>query len=134
MRNLWCRQCRKVRERDGNAGANILFRTIPAFVMEWTGRDCGQRKAALPAVIATLRNAMSHKGMNASRRPMLSDTMRLLGGRSAGAEWRLPGAHEPGRRNPACGERVGGPGVGGFLAGNRPGPPNAAKRCVGGCA
>ena len=130
VRNLWCQPCRAIRERDGNAGANILFRTILALVMEWTGHDGSQRKITLPGIISTLREAVSHRGMTAPQRSTLSDIMRTLEGRSAGAEWRLPGAHKPGRRNPAGGEPVGGPGVGGFGR-NGPGPPNAAKLCVG---
>ena len=27
-RNMWCQPCRMIRERDANAGANILFRAI----------------------------------------------------------------------------------------------------------
>ena len=128
-RNMWCRPCRKIRERDGNGSANILFRTIAALVMEWTGREGSGRGITLPGLIQALRGAVAHPGMITYQRSALSDIMRTLEGRSAGAEWRLPGAHKPGRRNPAGAESVGGPGVGG-LGRNGPGPPNAAKLCV----
>ena len=130
VRNLWCQPCHKIRERDGNGSANILFRTILALVMEWTGRDGSPRGITLPGIISVLRQATAHRGMTAPQRSTLSDIMRLLEGRSAGAEWRLPGAHKPGRRNTDGGEPAGGPGVGG-LGRNGPGPPNAAKLCVG---
>ncbi len=130
VRNLWCQPCHKIRERDGNGSANILFRTVMALVMEWTGREGPPRGITLPGIISMLRGAVTHPHMTAQHRSTLSDIMRTLEGRSAGAEWRLPGAHKPGRRNPAGGEPVGGPGVGGFGR-NGPGPPNAAKLCVG---
>ncbi len=130
-RNRWCQPCRKVRERDGNAGANILFRTILALVMAWTGMDGEPRKTTLPTIMDALRDAITYPGMTGYQRSTLSNIMRLLEGRSAGAEWRPPGAHKPGRRNPARGERAGGPGVGGAWPEHGPGPPNAAKLCVG---
>ena len=128
-RNMWCQPCRKVRERDGNGSANILFRTILALVIKWTGMDGEPRGITLPGIASALREAISHPNMTAQQRSTLSNIMRLLEGRSAGAEWRPPGAHKPGRRNPARGERVDGPGVGG-PGRNGPGPPNAAKLCA----
>ena len=130
VRNLWCQPCHTIRERDGNGGANILFHTIMALVMEYAGRERRARDVTLPAVVSMLREALSDRGMAARQRSILSDVMRLLEGRSAGAVWRLPGAHKPGRRNPADAESVGGPGVG-YSGRNGPGPPNAAKLCVG---
>ncbi len=131
VRNLWCQPCHKIRERDGNGSANILFRTILALIMEWTDRDGGPSGTTLPGILSVLREAISHKDMTVRQRSTLSDIMRLLEGRSAGAEWRLPGAHKPGRRNPADAESVGGSGVGRLPGRNGPGPPNAAKPCVG---
>ena len=126
VRNLWCQPCRSIRERDGNAGANILFRTVTAIVMEWMGRDDPGRGVTLPVALGMLRDAGADGRLTGRQRSTLSDILRLLEGRSAGAEWRLPGAHKPGRRNPADGEPVGGPGVDG-AGRNGPGPPNAAK-------
>ena len=123
-RDLWCQPCRKIRERDANAGANILFRTVTALVLDYTGRE-GSTHVTLPAVLAMLRGAVNTPGMSRQQNHTLTNIMRLLEGRSAGAEWCLPGAHEPGRRNPAGGKPVGGPGVDGHGR-NGPGPPNAA--------
>ena len=59
-RSMICQSCRVIRERDANAGANILFRTITALVMEYipagadphaasrcppSWRCCGRRSA-----------------------------------------------------------------------------------------
>ena len=128
-RYTWCRRCRTIRERDANASANVLFRMITAFVIEYTGRNGSIRGATLPAMLGMLRDAVGEPGMTGRQRMTLSNILRLLEGRSAGAEWRLPGAHEPGRQNPAGGEPAGGPGADG-AGRNGPGPPNAAKLCV----
>ncbi len=127
-RNLWCQPCRAIRERDANAGANILFRTVAALVIEYTGRD-GSTRVAFPAMLAMLRDAVNEPGMNPQQKNTLTDILRMLEGRSAGAEWRLPGAHKPGRRSSAGGKPAGGPGVDDHGR-NGPGPPNAAKLCV----
>ncbi len=127
-RNLWCQPCRVIRERDANAGANILFRTVAALVMEYTGRD-GSTRVTFPAMLAMLRDAIHEPGMSRQQKNTLTDILRLIGGRSAGADWRLPGAHKPGRRSPADEESAGGPGVDDHGR-NGPGPPNAAKLCV----
>ena len=93
-----------------------------------------------PERARTRRHAAGHTGHAArySRpsghyRPAENHTIQHLAavgeGRSAGAEWRLPEAHEPGRRNPAGGEPAGGPGADG-TGRNGPGPPDAAKLCV----
>ena len=129
-RNMWCQACRSIRERDGNGSANILFRTVMALVMRYAGRTGPARGVTLPHIVSMLRGALADPRMPGNYRSTLSNVLRLLEGRSAGAEWCLPGAHKPGRRNPAGGEPVGGPGVGGFGR-NGPGPPNAAKPCVG---
>ena len=128
-RSMTCQNCRVIRERDANAGANILFRTITALVMEYTGRSGSTRGLTLPAVLEMLREAVGHPGLTGRQRITLLNILRLLEGRGAGAEWRLPGAHEPGHQNPAGEELVGGPGVDG-AGRNGPGPPNAAKLCV----
>ena len=128
VRNLWCQPCCSIRERDGNASANILLRTITAIVTECMGRDDQGRGVTLPDVLGMLREAVADRRLTTRQRSTLSDILRLLEGRSAGAEWRPPGAHKPGRRNPAGGELVGGPGVDG-AGRNGPGPPNAAKLC-----
>lgn len=128
-RDMLCLRCHTIRGRDTNARANILFRTITALVMEYTGRNGSTHGATLPAILDMLRDAVGEPGMAGRQRITLSNILRLLEGRSAGAEWRLPGAHEPGRHNPASGEPAGGPGVDG-AGRNGPGPPNAAKLCV----
>ena len=127
-RDLWCQPCKAIRERDANAGANILFRTVTALILDYTGRD-GSARVTLPAMLAMLRGAIGAPGMSRRQNHTLTNILRLLEGRSAGADWRLPGAHKPGRRNPAGGKSAGGPGVGDHGR-NGPGPPNAAKLCV----
>ena len=127
-RDLWCRPCKAIRERDANAGANILFRTVTALIPDYTGRD-GSARVTLPAMLAMLRGAIGAPGMSRRQNHTLTNILRLLEGRNAGADWRLPGAHKPGRRNPAGGKSAGGPGVGDHGR-NGPEPPNAAKLCV----
>ena len=127
-RDLWCQPCKAIRERDANAGANILFRTVTALILDYTGRD-GPTHVTLPAMLSMLRDAIGAPGMSRRQNHTLTNILRLLEGRSAGADWRLPGAHKPGRRNPAGGKSAGGPGVGDHGR-NGPGPPNAAKLCV----
>ena len=128
-RNMWCQPCKKIRERDCNAGANIKFRTIFGLVSAATGlTGAGERNMTLPAVLSLLKEAIRCPGVSGRERQTWTDIMRLLGGRSAGAEWRPPGAHKPGRHSSAGGEPAGGPGVGVFGQ-NGPGPPNAAKLC-----
>ena len=127
-RNLWCQPCKAIRERDANAGANILFRTVTALVMDYTGRG-GSTHVTLPAMLAMLRDAINTPGMSRQQNHTLTNIMRLLEGRSAGADWRLPGAHKPGRQSSDGGEPAGGPGVDDHGR-NGPGPPNAAKLCV----
>jgi hypothetical protein len=118
-----------IRERDGNAGANIHFRTIFGLVAAATGlTGAGERSTTRPAVLSLLKEAVRHPEISGSDHHTLSDIMRLLQGRSADAEWRPPGAHKPGRHSSAGGEPAGGPEVGGFGCGG-PGPPNAAKLC-----
>ncbi len=80
-------------------------------------------------MLAMLRDAIDEPGMNPQQKNTLTNILRLLEGRSAGVEWRLPGAHKPGHQNPAGGEPVGGPGVDDHGR-SGPGPPNAAKLCV----
>ena len=106
-------------------------RTILTIVREWTGRDGSLRGITWPGIMSVLREAISHRGMTMRQRSTLTDITRLLEDRSAGAEWCLPGAHKPGRRNSVGAESVGGPGVGRLPGRNGPGPPNAAKLCVG---
>ena len=49
-RNMWCQQCKKLRERDGNAGANILFRVLFTLAATATGlTGAGERNMTLPA-------------------------------------------------------------------------------------
>ena len=128
-RNMWCQPCRKVRERDGNAGANIHFRTIFGLIAAATGlTGAGERNMTLPAALSLLKEAIQHPATSARDYQAWTDIMRLLEGRSAGAEWRPSGAHKPGRQSSAGGEPASGPGVGGFGR-NGPGPPNAAKLC-----
>ena len=127
-RNLWCQPCRAIRERDANAGANVLFRTVTALILDYTGRN-GSTHVTLPAMLAMLRDAVNTPGMSRRQNHTLTNIMRLLEGRSAGADWRLPGAHKPGRRSSAGVESAGGPGVDDHGR-NGPGPPNAAKLCV----
>ena len=127
-RNLWCQPCRAIRERDANAGANVLFRTVTALVMEYTGRD-GSTRVTFPAMLAMLRDAIHEPGMSRQQKNTLTNILRLIEGRSAGADWRLPGAHKPGRQSSAGGEPADGPGVDDHGR-NGPGPPNAAKLCV----
>ena len=125
---MWCQPCRVIRERDANAGANILFRTVTALVMEYTGRD-GSTRVTFPAMLAMLRDAIHEPGMSRQQKNTLTDILRLIEGRSAGADWRLPGAHKPGRQSFAGGEPADGPGVDDHGR-NGPGPPNAAKLCA----
>ena len=127
-RNLWCQPCRAIRERDAYAGANILFRTVAALVIKYTGRE-GSARVAFPAMLAMLQDAINEPGTNPQQKNTLTDILRMLEGRSAGAEWRLRGAHKPGRQNPAGGKPAGGPGVDDHGR-NGSGPPNAAKLCV----
>ena len=42
-RNLWCQPCKTIRERDCNAPANILFRTVLGLVVAATGWDPKER-------------------------------------------------------------------------------------------
>ena len=128
-RNMWCQPCKKIRERDGNAGANIHFRTIFGIIMAATRlTGAGERNMTLPAVLSLLKEAIRCPGISGRERQTWTDIMRLLEGRSAGAEWRPSGAHKPGRQSSAGGKPAGGPGVGSFGR-NGPGPPNAAKLC-----
>ena len=128
-RNMWCQPCKEIRERDCNAGANILFRTILGVVVAATGMvGAGERNMTLLAITSLLSEAIQCPGISERDHQTLTDIMRLLEGRSAGAEWRPPGAHKPRRRNSAGEEPVGRLGVGGFGR-NGPGPPNAAKLC-----
>ena len=127
-RNLWRQPCKAIRERDANAGANILFRTVTALVLDYAGRD-GSTHVTLPAMLAMLRDAVDGPGMGRRQKSTLTNILRLIEGRSAGADWRLPGAHKPGRRSSVGGEPAGGPGVDDHGR-NGPGPPNAAKLCV----
>ena len=128
-RKMWCQPCKRVRERDGNAGANIHFRTIFGLVAAATGlTGAGERNMALPAVTSLLKEAIQCPGISGRDHQAWTDIMRLLEGRSADAEWRPSGAHKPGRQSSAGGKPAGGPGVGGFGR-NGPGPPNAAKLC-----
>ena len=131
-RSLWCQPCKAIRERDCNAPANILFRTVLGLVVAATGWDTkesgiSERKMTRPAILSVLGEAVRCP-MSGRDHQTLTDIMRLLEGRSAGADWRLPGAHKPGRQSPAGGEPAGGPGVDG-AGWNTPGPPNAAKLC-----
>ena len=67
--------------------------------------------------------------MSRRQKNTLTDILRLIEGRSAGADWRLPGAHKPGRQSSDGGEPADGPGVDDHGR-HGPGPPNAAKLCV----
>ena len=127
-RNLWCQPCKAIRERDVNAGHNVLYRTVVALVAAYTGRD-EPGSVTLPILLDILRGAIAEPGMTLRQKRTLTDILRTLEGRSAGVEGRLPGAHKPGRRSPADEESAGGPGVDG-RGRNGPGPPNAAKLCV----
>lgn len=128
-RSMWCQPCKKIRERDGNAAANIKFRAISSVIMAATGlTGAGERNMTLPAVLSLLKDAIHHPAASARERQTWTDIMRLLEGRSAGAEWRPPGAHKPGRQSSAGDEPAGGPGAGVFGR-NGPGPPDAAKLC-----
>lgn len=129
-RNMWCQPCKKLRERDGNAAANITFRTVCALIMAATGlAGAGERSMTRPAVLSLLKDSIHHPAASARDVHAWTDIMRLLEGRSAGAEWRPPGAHKPGRHSSAGGEPAGGPGAG-VSGRNGPGPPpSAAKLC-----
>ena len=138
-RNMWCQGCKAIRERDCNAGANILFRTIFGLVVAATGWNMTgknpERKMSLYDILALLKEALLCLDTSSREYQTLSNIMRLLEGRSAdtqwrllGANWCLSGAHKPGRRSLADGELVGDSGVGG-LGRNGPGPPNVAKLC-----
>ena len=81
---------------------------ITALVMEYTGRSGSARGATLPAILDMLRDAVGYPGMTCRQKMTLSDILWLLEGRRAGAEWRLSGAHEPGRHNPAGEQTRGG--------------------------
>ena len=128
-RNMWCQPCGAIRERDCNAGANVMFRAIFGLVVAATGLvGAAERSMTLPAIMSLLGEAIRCPDISGRDHSTLTNIMRLIGGRSAGAEWHLPGAHKPGRQSPAGGEPVGGPGVSG-LGRSGPGPPNAAKLC-----
>ena len=128
-RNMWCQPCKKLRERDGNAGANILFRVLFTLAATATGlTGAGERNMTLPAATSLLKNSIQHPAASARDIQAWTDIMRLLDGRSADAVWRPPGAHKPGRQSSAGGEPAGGPGAGVFGP-NGPGPPDAAKLC-----
>lgn len=128
-RNMWCQPCKKIRERDGNAGANIFFRTMFGLAMAATGlTGAGERNMTLPAVTSLLKDSIHHPAASARDIQAWTDIMRLLEGRSADAEWRPPGAHKPGRQSSAGGKPAGGPGAG-VSGPNGPGPPDAAKLC-----
>ncbi|MCE2509357.1 MAG: hypothetical protein J4G04_08770, partial [Nitrosopumilaceae archaeon] len=86
------------------------------------------RGVTLQTMLHMLREAVADPRMTGNQRSTLSNVLRLSEGHSAGAEWRLPGAHKPGRHSFADGEPVGGPGVDG-AGRNGPGPSNAAKLC-----
>ena len=103
----------------------MLFRTARALVPDYTGRD-GSARATFPAMLAMLRDAIHEPGMSRQQKNTLTNILRLIEGRSAGADWRLPGAHKPGGRSSACREPADGPGVDDHGR-NGPGPPNAAK-------
>ena len=105
-----------------------MFRTVAAPVIGYAGRE-GSARVAFPAMLAMLRDAIHEPGMNPQQKNTLTDILRMLEGRGAGADWRLPGAHKPGRQNPAGGKPVGGPGADDHGR-NGPGPPNTAKLCV----
>ena len=128
-RNMWCQPCKKIRERDCNAGANIEFRTLFATITAVTGlMGAGERNMTLPAVTSLLMDSIQHPAASARDIQAWTDILRLLDGRSADA-WRPPGAHKPGRHTSAGGESAGGPGAGVFGR-NGPGPPSdAAKLC-----
>ena len=121
-RNLWCRPCKAICQRDANAGASILFRTVRALILDYAGRD-GSARVTLPAMPAMLRDAIHEPGMSRRQKNTLTDNLRLMEGRSAGADWRLPGAHKPGRRSFAGGEPADGPGVDDHTAGTGRGRP-----------
>ena len=106
----------------------MLFRTARALVPDYTGRDASTR-ATLPAVLAMLRDAVDGPGMSRRQKNALADILWMMEGRSAGTDWRLPGAHKPGRQSSDGGEPAGGPGVDDHGR-NGPGPPNAARLCV----
>lgn len=110
-RNMWCQSCRAIRERDANAGANILFHTI-LQLLEDAGRSgiAGRRNITLPAILLLPGEAVGSPDVGERQRITIHNILRLLEGHSADAEWRLPRAHKPGRQNPAGGEPVGGPG------------------------
>ena len=123
-RNMWCQTCRRIRERDVNAGVNILFRTILALIVEATGQT-GRQTVKTRTITSLLKEVIANPCVTRQQKIMFSDILRLLEGRSADTDWCLPGAHKPGRQNSTGGEQVGGLGVDG-AGRNGPGPPNAA--------
>ena len=109
----------------GPAAFPLVGGKIPAGLARTAGRD-GSTRVTLPAMPAMLRDAVNGPGMSRRQKNTLTNILRLLVNRSAGADWRLPGAHKPGRQSFAGGEPADGPGVDDHGR-NGPGPPNAAK-------
>ncbi|MYB30732.1 MAG: transposase [Cenarchaeum sp. SB0663_bin_5] len=123
-RGMWCHTCRTIRERDANAGANILFRTILALMCNTTMSS----NATLYHITRLLKEAAADRAITHGLNITLLNIMRLLEGRSADAEWHLSGAHKPERQNSVGGEPMGCTGVG-DTGQSGPGPPNVAKLC-----
>jgi len=80
-----------LREWDVNAGANILFRTIAVLVMECTGNTGSAERHAAGRHVAAERGGC-RSPYHGTSKITTCNTLRLLEGRSAGAEWRPSGA------------------------------------------
>ena len=87
-RYMWCQSCHRRRERDANAGVNILFRTIMALIMDATGQT-GRQTVKLHTILSLLNGAIANPCVTRQQKIMFSDIMRLLEGRSADTDWCL---------------------------------------------
>ena len=82
VRDMWCRICRCIRERDANAGINILIRTIQALIIDATGQS-GHQTVKLDTILRLLNGAIANPSVTRQQKIMFSDILRLLEGRSA---------------------------------------------------
>ena len=71
-RNMWCQTCRRIRERDVNAGVNILFRTILALIVEATGQS-GRQTVKTRTITSLLKEVIANPCVTRQQKIMFSD-------------------------------------------------------------
>lgn len=82
VRNVWHHLCRCILERNANAGGNILFRTMVTLITETTGQTGAPNRHTTHRTMPVERVNCQPPYYTATK-ITLSDTLRLLDGRSA---------------------------------------------------